>query len=42
MLEETDTGDEGAYLIDCHIDKDENVYPMIPPGKSIDSIILKN
>jgi acetolactate synthase-1/2/3 large subunit len=42
VLEETDTGDEGAYLIDCHIDKDENVYPMIPPGKSIDSIILKN
>lgn len=41
VLEETDTGDEGAYVIDCHIDKDEKVFPMIPPGRSIKDIILK-
>lgn len=41
ILEETDTGDEGAYVIDCHIDKDEKVFPMIPPGRSIKDIILK-
>lgn len=41
VLTETDTGDEGAYVIDCHIDKDEKVYPMIPPGHSIKDIILK-
>lgn len=31
----------GPALIDCHIDMDEKVLPMIPPGKSIKSIILK-
>lgn len=41
VLTETDTGDKGAYLIDCHINEDEKVLPMIPPGKSIKNIILK-
>lgn len=41
ILDETDTGDEGAYVIDCHIDRDEKVFPMIPPGRSIKDIILK-
>ena len=41
ILTETDTGDKGAYLIDCHINQDEKVLPMIPPGKSIKNIILK-
>lgn len=41
ILKETDTGDEGAYVIDCHIDMDEKVFPMIPPGRSIKEIILK-
>ncbi len=41
VLTETDTGDKGAYLIDCHINQDEKVLPMIPPGKSIKNIILK-
>jgi len=28
-------------LIDCTIDSDERVLPMIPPGGSIDDIILR-
>ena len=42
VLTETDTGDTGSYVIDCHIDQDEKVLPMIPPGKSIKNIILKD
>ena len=30
----------GPVLLDCHIDKDEKVLPMIPPGKSVSEIIL--
>ncbi len=32
---------EGPYLIDCTIDKDEFVLPMLPPGGSMDDIIVK-
>lgn len=32
---------EGPYIIDCKIDKDEFVLPMLPPGGSIDDIITK-
>ena len=42
VLEAIKDDDEGAYLIDCHIDKDEKVFPMIPPGRSIKDIILKD
>jgi len=31
----------GPYLIDCSIDKDELVLPMLPPDGSIDDIIIK-
>ena len=31
----------GPYLIDCRIDKDEFVLPMLPPGGSMDDIIVK-
>ncbi len=31
----------GTYVIDCCIDKDEFVLPMLPPGGSIDDIIVK-
>lgn len=31
----------GPVVIDCIIDKDEHVLPMIPPGGSIDDIIVK-
>lgn len=31
----------GPYLIDCAIDKDELVLPMLPPGGSMDNIIVK-
>ncbi len=32
---------EGPYIIDCKIDKDEVVLPMLPPGSSMDNIITK-
>lgn len=31
----------GPYLIDCTIDKDELVLPMLPPGGSMDDIIVR-
>jgi len=33
--------DEGPCLIDCRIDMDEKVFPMIPPGGSAKDIITK-
>ncbi|WP_029201127.1 biosynthetic-type acetolactate synthase large subunit [Oribacterium sp. NK2B42] len=42
VLEETDKEPAGSFVIDCHISEDEKVLPMIPPGKSIKSIILKD
>jgi acetolactate synthase-1/2/3 large subunit len=30
--------EEGPYLIDCRIDMDEKVFPMIPPGGSVRDI----
>jgi len=32
---------EGPFIIDCRIDKDECVFPMLPPGGSMDDIIVK-
>ena len=32
---------KGPYLIDCAIDKDEIVLPMLPPGGSMNDIIVK-
>ena len=32
---------DGPYVIDCRIDKDEFVLPMLPPGGSMDGIIMK-
>ena len=32
---------KGPYLIDCAIDKDEFVLPMLPPGGSMDDIIVR-
>ncbi len=31
---------EGVVLVDCLIDKDDSVYPIIPAGKGVESIIL--
>lgn len=31
----------GPVLIDCHIDMDEKVLPMIPPGRSVREMIVK-
>jgi acetolactate synthase-1/2/3 large subunit len=33
--------DDGPFLIDCRIDIDEMVFPMIPPGGSVKDIQLK-
>ena len=32
---------DGPYVVDCRIDKDEFVLPMLPPGGSMDDIIMK-
>ena len=32
---------DGPYVIDCRIDKDEFVLPMLPSGGSMDDIIMK-
>ncbi len=32
---------EGPVLVDCRIGIDDKVLPMIPPGKSFDSVITK-
>ena len=32
---------DGPYVLDCRIDKDEFVLPMLPPGGSMDDIIMK-
>ena len=32
---------DGPYIIDCKIDKDEFVLPMLPPNGSMDDIITK-
>ena len=32
---------DGPYFIECDIDKDEFVMPMLPPGGSMDDIITE-
>ena len=32
---------DGPFVIDCQIDKDELVLPMLPPGGTMDDIIVK-
>ncbi|MBM7557981.1 biosynthetic-type acetolactate synthase large subunit [Halanaerobacter jeridensis] len=32
---------DGPYLIDCIINAEENVFPMVPPGGSLDKMVLK-
>lgn len=32
---------EGPFIVNCIIDKDEFVLPMLPPGGSMDDIIIK-
>lgn len=31
---------DGPSLVECIIDKDEGVFPIIPPGKAIDQLVL--
>lgn len=33
--------DDGPCVIDCKIDMDEKVFPMIPPGGSVKNIVVK-
>ena len=42
VLQSIDKDPNGTYVVDCHIDKDEKVFPMIPPGRSIKDVILKD
>ena len=32
---------KSTYLVECLIDKDEFVLPMLPPGGSMDDIIVR-
>jgi acetolactate synthase-1/2/3 large subunit len=32
---------DGPALIECFVDKDEMVLPMLPPGGSMDEIIVE-
>lgn len=32
---------KGSYLLDIKVLKDENVYPMMPPGVAVDQILLE-
>ena len=38
---ETAFSSDGVHLVECIIDKDEFVLPMLPPGGSMDDIIVK-
>ncbi|MEX1307860.1 MAG: thiamine pyrophosphate-dependent enzyme, partial [Eubacteriales bacterium] len=31
---------DGACLVHCQIDKNEKVLPMVPPGDSLDTLIM--
>ena len=31
---------EGPFLLDVHVEESFNVFPMIPPGKSVNQIML--
>ena len=33
--------DNKPVVIDCRISPDENVLPMIPPGKTVDELITE-
>ncbi|MFW6301514.1 MAG: biosynthetic-type acetolactate synthase large subunit [Bacillota bacterium] len=33
--------EDGPYLIDCIIEREENVFPMVPPGGSLYEMILE-
>ncbi|MGM0501897.1 MAG: biosynthetic-type acetolactate synthase large subunit [Bacillota bacterium] len=39
-IEEAVNSDQ-PYLIDCIIEAEENVFPMVPPGGSLDKMVLK-
>ena len=32
---------KGPVVVDCRISPDENVLPMIPPGKTVDDMITE-
>jgi acetolactate synthase-1/2/3 large subunit len=31
----------GPVLIDCHVEKEEGVYPMVPPGADLHAMIRR-
>ena len=32
---------EGPYILHCLVEKEENVFPMVPSGKAVSEIILE-
>jgi thiamine pyrophosphate-dependent acetolactate synthase large subunit-like protein len=36
----TDLPADGPCLIDCRVDRDEKVFPMVPPGGSVKDIMI--
>ena len=32
--------DDGPVLMECLVDEDEHVYPMVPAGKALDEMVL--
>lgn len=32
---------DGPYILECAVKEEENVLPMIPPGKSIGEMLLE-
>ena len=31
----------GPYILECAVKEDDNIMPMVPPGKSIDEMLLE-
>ena len=37
----TARGDEGTVVVDFHVEKEDTVYPMVPPGNTIEAMIRR-
>ncbi|WP_427366108.1 biosynthetic-type acetolactate synthase large subunit [Candidatus Caldatribacterium saccharofermentans] len=40
-IDEALKAQDRPVLVDCHIEEEENVLPFVPPGKSLDEMILE-
>ncbi len=34
--------DDAPFILNVHVKEEDNVFPMIPPGKSVDKVMLNN